>query len=187
MKNKIFDILNESVMGKIWEETDAVADESTLRDLKALHSRIRKAKIIPLLRRIAAVVLLPLAGAALMYWHMPEQQEVSPEWMECFVPGAERKEVTLPDGTHVWLNSGSVLIYDKEFHGKARMLYLNGEAIFNVARNREKPFIVKTNYMNIEALGTVFNVEAYSDAEYTTATLGEGKALVGLKNLESVE
>ena len=182
----------ERALEKLWEETDATADESTRKDLEVLYLRIDKAKrkrsvSLTYLLRIAAIFLLPLLGAASMYLYMQDQTENEEEWTESFVARAERKEITLSDGTHVWLNSGSVLIYAKEFKGKERALYLNGEAIFNVAKDPEKPFIVKTHYMDIEALGTVFNIEAYSDAEYTTATLNEGKIGVNVNNRKQVE
>ena len=97
---------------------------------------------------------------------------------ECFVANGEQKQVKLPDGTKVWLNSGSLLVYDKHFRGKRRLLFLNGEARFRVAKDPAKPFLVKTAHMTVKALGTVFNLNAYSDQDVTIATLEEGKIQV---------
>ena len=70
------------------------------------------------------------------------------------------------------------MLYSARFEGNKRSIYLNGEASFKVAKDPDKPFIVKTGHMEVEALGTLFNVEAYSDSKLTIATLEEGKVRV---------
>ena len=89
-----------------------------------------------------------------------------------------KSRIVLPDSSVVWLNSGSLLVYDKHFRGKRRLLFLNGEARFQVAKDPTKPFLVKTAHMTVKALGTVFNLNAYSDQDVTIATLEEGKIQV---------
>ena len=89
-----------------------------------------------------------------------------------------KSRIVLPDSSVVWLNSGSLLVYDKHFRGKRRLLFLNGEARFQVAKDPAKPFLVKTAHMTVKALGTVFNLNAYSDQDVTIATLEEGKIQV---------
>lgn len=176
----------EEAMQVLWEEVSTQANERTLEELNKIHDRIRKNShpvaqrtLHRLLIRVAAILLLPLIGAASAYFVMQHQPEVlEPEWAECFVPNGEKKQITLSDGSEVWLNSGSLLVYSAKFEGSRRSIYLNGEASFKVAKDPEKPFIVKTGHMEIEALGTVFNVEAYSDSELTIATLEEGKVRV---------
>ena len=175
-----------------WEATEAFADEATEKDLSLLYLRIRKEQsvkrqvIFQKLLRVAAFFILPLLGACLTYVFMQKQGGDDLEWTECFAANGQRKEIILSDGTTVWLNSGSVLLYTKEFKRKERTLYLNGEAIFSVAEDVKRPFIVKTNHMDVEALGTIFNVEAYSDAEYTTTTLEEGRVRVNVEDKESM-
>lgn len=93
--------------------------------------------------------------------------------VECFVPNGERKQVILPDGSIVWLNANSVLIYPEKF-GKTRTLFLSGEGHFTVTKDKERPFIVKTNYLNVEALGTVFDVHSYPEESETTTILESG-------------
>lgn len=184
----------EKAMQKLWEATEALPDESTQRDLLLVNQRIktqyvlkRKTNLWKSFSRIAAVFLLMLASVGSTYFYMQKQIHNTLEWRESFTAGSERKEVLLSDGTTVWLNAGSTLIYAKEFKGKERSLYLNGEAIFDVAKDPRKPFIVKTNHMDVQALGTVFNVEAYSDSEYTIATLQEGRIRVDIEGEEPVE
>jgi ferric-dicitrate binding protein FerR (iron transport regulator) len=90
----------------------------------------------------------------------------------------QKAGVQLPDGTQIWLNSASSLTYDTEYNQKDRIVYLQGEAYFEVSSDKEKPFIVKTDDVSVEALGTSFNVKAYPDDDYVTATLIEGSVKV---------
>ncbi|MRT93721.1 FecR family protein [Ancylomarina sp. 16SWW S1-10-2] len=90
----------------------------------------------------------------------------------------EEYQLALADGTQVWLNSESSLRYPVKFTGKNRRVELSGEAYFEVTHNAKKPFIVNTQEMNIEVLGTSFNVSAYADDATVHATLVEGKVRV---------
>lgn len=176
----------EEAMLDIWEQVPGEANEQTKQELARLHRRIHTASkpvvkrtLLRQFVRVAAILLLPLLGAAAAYFVMQsEPRMVEPEWTECFVPNGERKQIFLSDGSEVWLNSGSLLLYSAQFEGNKRSIYLNGEASFKVAKDPDKPFIVKTGHMEVEALGTLFNVEAYSDSKLTIATLEEGKVRV---------
>ena len=84
-------------------------------------------------------------------------------------------QLTLDDGTKVWVNSMSKLKYPVQFSGNTREVELEGEAYFEVAHNPEKPFIVKTPTYDIEVLGTSFNVSHYENDEFSHTTLVEGK------------
>ncbi|WP_316822452.1 FecR family protein [Pedobacter gandavensis] len=86
-----------------------------------------------------------------------------------------RKKILLPDGTLVWLNAESSLSYDSHLNEKAqRLVYLVGEAFFDVAHHRNKPFLVQTKQLSVKVLGTAFNVKAYAKDEATEATLLRG-------------
>jgi len=91
------------------------------------------------------------------------------------VPYGKRVQLTLSDGTKVWLNSGSKLIYPALFSGNKRELYIEGEAIFDVVHMDNKAFIVRTKDFDIQDLGTVFNVSTYNDDKYSSAILDQGK------------
>lgn len=84
----------------------------------------------------------------------------------------------LPDGTKVWLNAASSLSYPASFHGEERLVTLNGEAYFEVARNPDMPFKVKSDLQTIEVLGTHFNVNAYADESALQTTLLEGSVKI---------
>jgi transmembrane sensor len=89
-------------------------------------------------------------------------------------PRGGEYQLVLADGTKVWLNSASSLKYPAAFYGKERKVELTGEAYFEVAKDHTKPFIVSVNGMNVQVLGTHFNVMAYSDEKVIKTTLLEG-------------
>ena len=91
----------------------------------------------------------------------------------------ENKTITLSDGTKVTLNANTTFSYPEKFSEGSRNVSLQGEAFFDVAHNREKPFVVATeNGMNIQVLGTVFNVKSYPEDENVETTLVSGKVKV---------
>lgn len=87
-------------------------------------------------------------------------------------------QVVLPDGTEVWLNADSKLVFPSKFTGNNRVVTLTGEAYFEVAKNKSKPFIVNTGDSKIEVLGTHFNIMAYKDEADNLVTLLEGAVKV---------
>ena len=91
------------------------------------------------------------------------------------VPYGKRTQITLSEGTKVWLNSGSKLIYPAVFAEGKREVYIDGEAVFEVTHMKAKPFVVCTKDFDIKVLGTVFNVSAYSDDKYSSTVLERGK------------
>ncbi|VAW24975.1 Putative anti-sigma factor [hydrothermal vent metagenome] len=93
-------------------------------------------------------------------------------------PKGGEYNLVLSDGTKVWVNADSKLIYPVKFIGGTRELTLEGEAYFEVAKNIRKPFIIKTNDYNIEVLGTTFNVSAYKDDGKVVTTLVEGSVKI---------
>ena len=94
------------------------------------------------------------------------------------IPKGGEYNLTLSDGTKIWLNSNSKLKYPTRFTGKQRMVELEGEAYFDVSKNKDFPFVVKINDIQIKVLGTSFNVNAYSDDDEIITTLVEGKVEV---------
>jgi transmembrane sensor len=91
------------------------------------------------------------------------------------VPYGKRIQITLSEGTKVWLNSGSKLVYPAVFVENKREVYIDGEAVFDVMHMKDKPFVVSTKDFDIKVLGTVFNVSAYSDDKYSSTVLEMGK------------
>lgn len=90
------------------------------------------------------------------------------------VPYGKRSVLTLSDGTRIWLNSGSKLVYPAHFDDRQREVYLEGQAFFSVAHSDHVPFLVHTRDMEVKVLGTEFDVSAYADDHYTTTVLTTG-------------
>jgi ferric-dicitrate binding protein FerR (iron transport regulator) len=93
-------------------------------------------------------------------------------------PRGGQFELVLPDGTKVWLNAASSLKYPVAFNGKDRKVILSGEAYFEVAQNQQQPFIVQLPRMQVQVLGTHFNVTAYADEMNVRTTLLQGAVKV---------
>lgn len=105
------------------------------------------------------------------------QETKEPMIQTVLVPAGKTGRLLLTDGTKVWLNAGSKLTYDVNFIGGVRKVDLEGEAYFEVAKNKEKPFVVASDDQRIRVLGTHFNVKAYRENR-TTTTLMEGSVEV---------
>jgi ferric-dicitrate binding protein FerR (iron transport regulator) len=97
-------------------------------------------------------------------------------------PYGGQYQLVLADGTKVWLNAASSLRYPTSFTGKDRSVELTGEAYFEVAKNKNQPFNVKTATQTVQVLGTHFNVNAYSDEKAVKTTLLEGSVKVSSAN-----
>jgi transmembrane sensor len=102
------------------------------------------------------------------------------------VPKGGQYQVTLPDGTHIWLNSASTLSYPINFNGKTRNVTLSGEAYFEVAKNKDQPFMVNVNDVVVQVFGTHFNIMAYADEPSINTTLLEGSVKVSKGRLSQM-
>ena len=91
---------------------------------------------------------------------------------------SDRSFTQLPDGSRIWLNKGTKIEYNQQFGIRNRNVLLNGEAYFEVAKNKKLAFVVKTKSIDVTALGTSFNVNAYDDGNEVTTTLYTGKVNV---------
>lgn len=100
-----------------------------------------------------------------------------------YVPAGQRAQLTLQDGTEVWLNAQSTLKYPSHFSKRNRKVEITGEAFFDIAQEK-RPFTVSTQYINMKVLGTQFNVYSYPDADYIQTDLIEGSVKVYYMNDE---
>jgi len=132
-------------------------------------------------RRIAsyAAMLIPLAVLGyftFQYFTVKSvPHEEIPLLSEVFVPNGSKTQLSLQDGSKVWLNSGSCIGYDSHFGRTNRTLTLSGEAYFEVAKDKKSPFIVHVGDVKIKVLGTQFNVNAYSENNGVSVALVEGR------------
>ena len=103
------------------------------------------------------------------------------QFNQLIIPFGKTSEILLPDGTKVFINSGSWLAYPEQFTGKSREVLLSGEAFFEVKHDKDHPFVVQTNKLQITDLGTCFNISAYNSDKKTEAILAEGKISIRKK------
>jgi transmembrane sensor len=89
-------------------------------------------------------------------------------------PKGSKSEMVLADGSKVWLNAGSSIKYGANFNKKNREVILDGEAYFDIAKNKNKPFLVHTGKITLRVLGTAFNVKSYKDENTVETTLIRG-------------
>jgi len=98
--------------------------------------------------------------------------------MTVAVAKGQKAAVTLPDGSKVWVNSGSTLSYGSRYNQKERIINLDGEAYFEVAKNENAPFVVQSHGFSVTALGTAFDVKAYPEEKTFSTVLVHGKVEV---------
>ena len=124
---------------------------------------------------MAATWIIFLVVGTFSGYFIFNSKDHSNEFSKISAPIGSRSKIDLPDGSVVWLNAGSSLIYKKNFNGNTRKVKLTGEGFFKVATNRAKPFLVDANHLIIKAVGTTFNVKAYPEENKVITTLVEGK------------
>lgn len=179
----------EEALRELWDETRRKGKtpyrRQSLEILKrktGIPSARPAGRIQPLrLWQVAAVTFFVLAAASTALFLTGERTEK--DLIQRYMPVAEMQTLTLPDGTRVQLNSQSTLLYPRSFTGKERSVFLTGEANFKVKKDKDHPFVVKSQDLQITALGTEFNVSAYPDRPVIAATLIAGSILVEYDNL----
>jgi ferric-dicitrate binding protein FerR (iron transport regulator) len=136
--------------------------------------------------KISASIFFPILLAItgfLVYQNFLSKEQ--PVYTEVIAPPKHNSQVLLSDGTQVWLSPESKLIYEQHFGEKIRKVKLEGEGYFEVAHDKKKPFVVETNNLDINVLGTSFNVESYTEDELVRVTLVRGSVGLVSKKLEN--
>lgn len=144
----------------------------TEKKLDFTYHNNSKSKLKYILKLVASVLIIVSLGYSGYHLLKPKNNV---ELKEYSCTAGEIKEITLSDGTKVWLNSMSLLMATEPFAEEQREVKLYGEAYFEVAPDAEKPFVVKTQLLNTIVLGTHFNVEAYPTNDVHEIALFEGK------------
>lgn len=172
----------------MWEEA---ATQQPLTDLEREHYKREAQQLLKRiehkkrtwLRRVAiatistaAVVCLVLGGIHYLNY-LNERQII---YLEASTSYGERKQILLPDGTQLTLNSCSHVRYPNNFTGEDRRIVLEGEGYFQVHRNEKQPFIVSTRRFDVRVLGTCFDIKSYSSDEIVSVEVENGKVQVDL-------
>jgi len=179
---------------KLWEKTlnAAIENKENSQLLDKIHHRIaleesrtiqRRFKLYRNLLKVAAVLILGLITTTVILYNTPEKLQYAGVVETVTTPYGARTNFKLPDGSEVWLNSGSTISFPKQY-AAIRNVELTGQAYFKVLKDG-KPFIVKTRLGAIEVMGTSFDVKAYTDETFQT-TLVEGSVKVS-NNINQLE
>jgi transmembrane sensor len=144
-------------------------------DRVAHYINYRKYRFYVSLLKYAAILLLAFVIGTLFNYN--RNSATSPVFAEIHVPLGQMSEITLYDGTHVWLNSGTTFRYASNFGDRSRQVELEGEAFFKV-KSGDVPFKVKIKNNEIEVLGTSFAAAAYPDEDFSQVTLVEGSVQI---------
>ena len=141
------------------------------------------------LRNIAAAAIAIIALSACFYFFRiySPGHPVSARLTELKTNNGSIAKIRLADGTLVTLNALSTLTYPKNFTGKTREVFLNGEAFFDVAKDHSHPFIVHTNQSDIQVLGTAFDIKSYKNDPQFEATLFRGSIQATLKDNPTIK
>lgn len=188
----------EEALRQIWNELKTEKDLDKNGWEKAFHKiqpslysqnhSSKEPRILPYRWvQIAAVWFIPfimLCASGYFYFFSGQQSGIqdsySVSYLQHYAALGTREKVKLPDGTEVWLNAGSTLIYPSSFTSKERDVHLIGEAFFDVQKDSIRPFIVNTHYLKMQVLGTTFNVSAYPDESQVETTLETGSLKVNV-------
>ena len=186
---------NESGLSNLTDEelwvSSAVADDTQQYDVDQAFERFRKRTGLDQSGRqsykwyrtwsvaAVAIVLLGLITVT-AYWQGSRKIQSNFSDIVVEAPLGSKTKLTLPDGSTVWLNAGSKMVYSQGFGVSDRRLVFQGEGYFEVEKNDEMPFLVQTHDVNVTVVGTKFNFRNYPEDEEAVVELLEGK--VALEN-----
>jgi ferric-dicitrate binding protein FerR (iron transport regulator) len=169
---------------KMSEPIDFAQAQNSIRIKTGLFSS-RKRWIGWVIQAAAVLVLSLIFSGVYSYWNSNDSDRnlannlSAPVFQEIKAAFGTQTKIELADGTKVFLNSGSKLLFPQTFiNQKQRVVSLEGEGYFEVAKNKEQPFIVKANQLNIKVQGTKFNVDAYDDNLSVSVALVEGSVML---------
>lgn len=125
-----------------------------------------------------AVWLLPVIASGIMiyFWNKTSQPQV--RYQKLVTQRGERAKIKLPDGTGIWLSPSSTLEYPEKFDREVRKINLTGEAFFDVAKDKVRPFIIHSGPLTTKVLGTSFNIKSYGKEQPFSVTVLTGKVEV---------
>lgn len=169
----------EFVRERIHFDASLIADEN-----KTIINRPNRKSINlrPFLNIAASIVF---AIISIYFYDSYKISQLSSQLQTITTPLSCRTHITLPDGSQVWLNSNTTLVYSTVFSETQRKVTLNGEAYFDIAKS-EKPFIVHTDKYDVEVLGTSFNINAYEGDFITSLFTGKVKLLSSSENIDDI-
>lgn len=181
--------LKKWLENQMQKTSDEIDEKTKARIFEKIQNEINKQEKVQFslpkwLRNVAAIAVIALTVVGLISV-LSNRQSAEMQFAEVGALRGQKASVTLPDGTHVILNSESTIKYSTAFNKSDRQIELTGEAYFDVAKDKKRAFVVKAGNVEVVAVGTAFNVKAYPGENQISTTLLEGKVNVS-KGKETV-
>lgn len=179
MNKQINDILEENLQDEVnvneeWERLyDTILQKSAIRS-----AYTKRRNLLPRFLSIVAALLFGVLLSTIFFQYNEENHSLQGNSYKITTGKGEKSTLQLPDGSEVWLNTCTTLEYPADYGINNRNIRLIGEAYFEVAKNRDIPFIVTSNELEVTALGTAFNVCAYENDDRLTTTLFSGQVRI---------
>lgn len=172
-----------------WESAQIDTSTFVIPDKAKVWNKIQariqnKVKQVPLYPRsllirvssVAAVIALVLGFSLSFLWNGRKESWQASQFENVIIaPSGQKSQLLLPDGTLVWLNSGSRLSYNYQYGTHNRIVSLEGEAFFDVKKDTQHPFTVKAGAVDVKVHGTAFNISAYTEETNIMVALLRGK------------
>jgi ferric-dicitrate binding protein FerR (iron transport regulator) len=191
-------IFNEIVA--IWEQSnktvnDHIDTELALSRLNKKINHFKEAKnhsdrrLITRLVNVAAAFVILIAMSFFVKYILlkPSSKPLNINYITVYTPPSQKSQLTLSDGTMIWLNSGTKIKYSSQYGLQTRDIYLEGEAFFQVAKNPGKPFFVHASSITVRAVGTSFNIKCYASDKTIETTLVEGQVQISGEKKSGLE
>lgn len=190
-KKELSRMKNSWVLASLHNEGDPRIKELEIQLILDKISALNKKTGSKILRikwlKYAAILFFVIGLSGLTGYFISNARFLNSGFTEIIVPKGERSKVFLPDGSTVQLNGGSQLKFEPSFQSGKRKVFLDGEAFFEVTRDKSHPFIVETNNnFQVEVLGTRFNVSSYAEDKTITTYLESGKVKINMKGKEAI-
>ena len=176
----------EAALTEVWDRSAETGIDVSYAEWQRLENSIsgnrKKLRLSPLYHVAAAAAIVAITAVTSVELTKGRHSEDICQ-MSLYTHAGERQTVVLPDSSTVILNSRSMVVYPKRFSGRDRRVYIAGEAILNVSKDAERPFVVTTPNLSVEVLGTTFDVSDYYNDDSGSVVLKEGKVKVSLKDI----
>ncbi len=170
----------QSALDELWEESDPDTDGleealiSTRRRIFGRQDRLSGKRPSVVRWAFAAAVVIPFITIVLSAFYVKDVRNDMGNWKQVVIPCGERGQLSLQDGTELWLGAGTRVIYPTCFSGKERKIFVDGEVYAEVAHDPEHPFVISLSDSDVKVLGTSFGLRAYNNDNDVELILIEG-------------
>ncbi|KQC00673.1 FecR family protein [Pedobacter sp. Hv1] len=179
-------LLTQDQEPSAWEQMDENSQKKWLKTVfERIETTLDEKKVVQLSppkkwwkNMVAVAAIITAFLVIFSVWPYLAQEFAGPNLVSLKMPEHTKQQITLSDGSRVWINAGSELKYSSEFSGSTREVYLNGEAYFDIKKDPKRPFIVHTGKLTTTVLGTAFNIKTDPKNNQIKVTVTRGKVKV---------